>query len=514
MDLWNHRFLPSPPVNSYKATGINIEFLDHTKFRHSVQQTITHLKDQEYLIRETAVLSRMIYRLKLKYRNSKDFKTIEKLKHSLNIFLKNDLINHLNLLLDIIPTYYSIDTYLPTKNMVSYILVRIQGLVKLLERIYETCKIGALQINQKISTGHFWKLSFLMFSVISRISILTKHNTKMLCESYGRLYPYIQKLENSGKEWLPSTYILPPDLREWLAVSWVYEEDYIDLTVQTNFNDVIEILNLIDDDDVEISDEYIIIKEDESNDIKDFNSNKNTLNKDKMRGFSIDEDDIGVEIIDSITNSPTKKLNSNMKNGRHISNADKYIDLDSETSNNMFLKPLKAEDQSIIIISDSPNKNKSGSINSEDAVNPIDNYLDQLKNIQKQTVKKTFQQNIITIDDFDKNQHNKCGKKRKNKSNNTKKLLAKNINSPNDLRSEKFKKETDEDNDVIIIPDSPSVSAGPSQQARYIREDLKTNKLSIQEEKTKPNKKNKRKKLIYRKVSSNWPRKLNMFRTE
>lgn len=94
-------------------------------------------------------------------------------------------------------------------------------MVKLMERIYETCKIAALQINQKISTGHFWKLSFLMFSVISRISVLTKHNTKMLCESYGRLYPYMQKLENNGNEWLPSNYILPSDLREWLAVPWV-----------------------------------------------------------------------------------------------------------------------------------------------------------------------------------------------------------------------------------------------------------------------------------------------------
>lgn len=90
-----------------------------------------------------------------------------------------------------------------------------------MERTYDTCIIVASELNSRLNIGHFWKLFFILFALVSRITVLIKFNTKFLCELYGKLLPHCNKMQIVGSNWLPEDYILPTDLTSWLGVPWV-----------------------------------------------------------------------------------------------------------------------------------------------------------------------------------------------------------------------------------------------------------------------------------------------------
>lgn len=187
---------------------------------------------------EWGILSRILYRMKMKFRSSKDFKLLEKVNHCLTLYFRSNIVLQLKNILLLLPVEYDNDTYLPTKNMLSYILVRLQGicqctqptpanpkclagLAKLMATTYETATRAAAELNTRCRIGHFWKLFLILFAVVSRLAVLIKFNTKFMCELYGKLLPHAQNLENLGENWLPSEEVLPLDLRSWLQVQWV-----------------------------------------------------------------------------------------------------------------------------------------------------------------------------------------------------------------------------------------------------------------------------------------------------
>ncbi|XP_066145985.1 nucleolus and neural progenitor protein [Euwallacea fornicatus] len=297
MLLWNRKELPQPPNITYKTLS---KELDLKKLRMALEDGIKHFKKYMFLTNELAILSRILYRMKMKFRTSRDFKLLEKLRHSLDTYIEADFSRHLKTFLNMVPSQFYTHTYLPSKNMLLFILVRIQGLAKLMERAYNTCLIIASELNQRLYIGHFWKLFVILFGLVSRIAILVKFDTKFLCELYVKLLHHSNRLEAIGDGWLPKDYELPSDLRSWLGVQWVYEEDFVDLTYEPSSN-VIDLFNLVDEDedDVLFCNEYILLDDEEKSIINDFHKLspiKETLSHNRMRGFSINEDDLGDDI--------------------------------------------------------------------------------------------------------------------------------------------------------------------------------------------------------------------------
>lgn len=470
MDLWNTKQLSPPPTNSYKVIENNIDLI---KLRNALEHGINHFKDQGIIIREAAVLSRIIYRLKTKLRTWKYFKSLEKVKHALNIYFNTNLTSYLYNVVELIPAKYEKDTYLPTKNMLHFILVRIQGLAKLMERIYDTCKIAAYQINKIMYLGHFWKIKFILFAVISRIFVIIKFNTKYLCEIYGKLYPLAQKLHNNGKKWLPENYILPSDLREWLGVSWVYEEDYVDLTVKPDMNDVFDLLNSLDDgdDDVEFCDEYVLINEDNDEDIEivEHSIVKQAMKKigssNRMRGFSINEDDIGEEIMEVIN------LENDAKGGKNKAKKNKnknkiIIDIDKNMNANKQKFDLTKQPHKFF------NDDKANAL-----ANIRSNEVIDLVNTPKKENKFSLQErvsfaNIKIPNNITTKQEKIPGVKPP--INNAKDSQW--LSGPSNVKEEKVKDKCSVSNDsVILIEDDKKLSKRQLKKKKYM-EKLKANK--------------------------------------
>lgn len=71
----------------------------------------------------------------------------------------------------------------------------------------------------------------------------------------------------------------------------MYEEDFVDLTYESS-NDVVDFFDLVDDedDDVQFCDEYVLLDEDKRTKRRFL---KGGLMPNRLRGFSITEDDLG-----------------------------------------------------------------------------------------------------------------------------------------------------------------------------------------------------------------------------
>lgn len=103
--------------------------------------------------------------------------------------------NTLNMFYETLPQRHEREIYLPARDILDYVLVRLQGLSKLLCRVAECAQEGALYMESRISIGHFWKVALICFGLLSRIWVLIKNIIVHCCDFYKGLLPYREKLQ-------------------------------------------------------------------------------------------------------------------------------------------------------------------------------------------------------------------------------------------------------------------------------------------------------------------------------
>ncbi|KAK9880098.1 hypothetical protein WA026_008613 [Henosepilachna vigintioctopunctata] len=260
MELWNNRILKAPPTYTCQATKDEVD-INHLEA--ILQEGAKFYKEQYLLNLESALLARIIYRMKRKFRNSKDFRTLEKVKKDLMKFVQIDISKKLEFLLSLMPkNIFEVEVFLPTKNMLDFILIRLQGVGKILCQVVQMCKLTAWYYERRLHLGHFWRLALVAIGLMSRIHILSLNIIKFTCLLYTRLLPFSHKLKNSGREWLPKEYIFPKDLKAWLNIEWSKMEEVIEIA-DKDFN--LALIDLVEDsdDDIQFCKEYIELDHDE-----------------------------------------------------------------------------------------------------------------------------------------------------------------------------------------------------------------------------------------------------------
>ncbi|CAK9821047.1 Nucleolus and neural progenitor protein [Anthophora plagiata] len=215
--MWNHMHLERPPNATCQ---IPCRKFGAAEFFITLDKVISDLTSQALLHKEAAILSRLIYRMKCKFRNDKGLKSMFKVNKALLKYLMLSLEKeYANL-----KSYVSIgEKYvtLPSKQMVEYVLVKTQGFAKLMLRVEKVCKESAYFLKCRINLGHAWSIAIIAYSVVSRIWLLSRYLVKQSCIWYNSLYDYLTLFENSGLSWLPENYELPSDLKSWLSVPWI-----------------------------------------------------------------------------------------------------------------------------------------------------------------------------------------------------------------------------------------------------------------------------------------------------
>nr|CAI5818445.1 unnamed protein product [Callosobruchus analis] len=305
MAVWNIKNLALPPIATYKTNSKDIDVI----YLRQVCKDAKHFfEDKRYMHVEYLILSRIVYRMKQKFRSSKDFKAVVKMYKTLDNYFKINMSAYINTFMELIPHSYEDEgTYLPTKNLIDFILVRHQGLVKLLVRIVETSKLAAYLLQERIHIGHSWQCAFTLFAIASRIYVLSKFMIQKTCDFYQKLYPFSNKLMNLGVDWLKSDNQLPKDLRQWLNIDWLDVDDEVKIIEEPELPRIIDFFDLVndDDDDVQFCDEYIVLDESLIN-VR--GNKKHTHMVDDsikiLRGFDLEDEGEVIEVCSEIQETP------------------------------------------------------------------------------------------------------------------------------------------------------------------------------------------------------------------
>lgn len=277
---------------------------------------------------ESLVLSRCIYRMSLQFRGDKGFKYMQKTNSLLKKLLNFNILKDFNYFYYSVPQKYDKDMYLPTRQMLEYLLVRLQGYSQLSSRVVESAQTTAEFMRGRLVLGHLWVTAAVNLSLASRIWQLCKNLTEHCCVLYDDLLPLREKLIPLGQMWLKQGYVFPEELKVWLDMDWLKEQPDIISHIQLE-RPIFTLINDDDDDEVEFCyqyklDDFITVEDDdEFNDddveiiakytAKSRNNSIEIINQ-KNKDFIVPDSDSSCDIGVAVKLPPKrKKKNKKMK---------------------------------------------------------------------------------------------------------------------------------------------------------------------------------------------------------
>lgn len=110
------------------------------------------------------------------------------------------------------------EIYLPTKQMIEYILLRLITFAKIMLRVGICSKQAAIFYLDRIKRGESHWMSLMPYALISRIWSVSVVLVQHACNWFSSLHSFLDKLKFKGLPFLPEGYNLPTDLEKWLDV--------------------------------------------------------------------------------------------------------------------------------------------------------------------------------------------------------------------------------------------------------------------------------------------------------
>uniref|UniRef100_A0A2H1V7Q4 SFRICE_004721 n=1 Tax=Spodoptera frugiperda TaxID=7108 RepID=A0A2H1V7Q4_SPOFR len=247
---WNSATVLPPPVTM---------FLCVTKFDLPALKNITNniikvLSKQSPLHKESAICSRFLYKYDKKFRNDIGYRNLRKVNTALKKYLALNLLKEIESFSSALPDAEDDDLYLPSRQMLQYVLLRIMAFAKIMVRVSICSKQAAVFYLDRVKRGESHWMSLLPYALLSRLwsmsMVLLQHSTTW----YTNLYPFLNKLQMKGLDFLPNNYALPQDLDQWLDLKhidefgrfeWAQKKDIdVDNTLNDEDNDLLD--NILD----------------------------------------------------------------------------------------------------------------------------------------------------------------------------------------------------------------------------------------------------------------------------
>ncbi|XP_018335544.1 uncharacterized protein LOC108744336 [Agrilus planipennis] len=252
--LWCLKSVRAPGIVSQKRLEQHPSHFQLENFISDLTDARQFYRDNKFLNAESALLERCVYRMKLKFRSNKGFKALQKILKSLKMYMIVDMATIINKLIQINNESNQI-VYAPGKCNIEYLLVRLQTVAKLMERVIEITKESALYIHSVIGIGHIWKVLVVCFGIISRLRVNAINILKYTCTLYLQTKHFYDNYYDSTAEcWIPNRYKFPDDLKEWIGLEWFNQEctEKESKSIFTvNFENDLSLLEHIEDGDSE-----------------------------------------------------------------------------------------------------------------------------------------------------------------------------------------------------------------------------------------------------------------------
>ncbi|XP_063387567.1 uncharacterized protein LOC134673467 [Cydia fagiglandana] len=210
LEPWNDASLLPPPVHTFLChRKVGIQDLKNT-----CRTMIKVLSNQSPLHKESAILSRFAYKYDKKFRNDIGYRHFKKVNVALRRYLGLNVLKDVENFSDTLPA--DDEDYLPTRQMLQYIMIRLITFAKIMVRVCVCSKQASIFYLDRIKCGEGHWMSLMPYAALSRVWSLCTVLMRSACAWYARLRPWLDKLQLKGVDFLPDNYNLPADLEVWL----------------------------------------------------------------------------------------------------------------------------------------------------------------------------------------------------------------------------------------------------------------------------------------------------------
>ncbi|XP_049867882.1 uncharacterized protein LOC126368055 [Pectinophora gossypiella] len=277
LEPWNDASILPPPIHTSKCNSD----VDVRQLSHTCKNIIKVLSKQSPLHREAAICSRFLYKFDKKFRNDIGYRNFKKVNTALRKYLGLNILKDIESFHSVLPT--DDDQYLPTRQMLEYVLVRLLSFSKIMERICVCSKVAAVFYLDRVKRGESHWMSLMPFALLSRVwsmsTVLLQHS----CNWYTNLQSFLDKLKLKGLNFLPADYMLPNNIEEWLDMKnldnvgrfqWSQKKDIeIDQSLVEDeegdtFDNILDFVNQINENILEEEEPMTISVPDKTKDAK------------------------------------------------------------------------------------------------------------------------------------------------------------------------------------------------------------------------------------------------------
>lgn len=214
---------------------------DIQNLKHACNSIVRTLSKQSPLHKESAILSRFLYKYDKKFRGDIGYRYFKKVNTALRKYLSLSFLKDTQNFIDILPDKNETE-YIPTRQMLEYILVRLMSFSKIMYRIVLCSKQAAIFYLDRIKRGESHWMCLMPYALLSRIWSMALVLLQHSCNWYRQLYPFQNKLTLKGLNFLPDQYNLPLNLEEWLDMKHINEAQRFEWSQKLviNFDSLIE----------------------------------------------------------------------------------------------------------------------------------------------------------------------------------------------------------------------------------------------------------------------------------
>ena len=195
--VWNKKDLEPPPVCLLKNFNDPDNTCLHEKTKDALTTCSQVLGQEKALSSEIYLLHRLLYKLRCQQRSLKSFRILKQIQTCLNNYQHMTLADHVGSVKSIYEEidFCDINVYLPSQQMMEFVLTRLYGALVLLQKTADYCCTAYELLQQQLMSGMLIPQHMVFISLVSRVWTVSQSLKLHIKSCYNDIYPSIVKLE-------------------------------------------------------------------------------------------------------------------------------------------------------------------------------------------------------------------------------------------------------------------------------------------------------------------------------
>ncbi|KAL7035484.1 hypothetical protein ACKWTF_008403 [Chironomus riparius] len=214
-EFWNSINLIAPPFTTYSVRRKNFGI---DQFKKCLENAIAYFAEQTAFFEEVNQISQIIYLGKSQFRMMKGFQEMKKTHQAAIRFKRLNIVDILEAFNSYVADDFQSEILLPSRQNLDYVLIKLQGVSKILIRIITCSRKSSRYFLGLIKMGSFYIKGSIFVSTLAKVWDMSREMCQYAVKLYNDLRQFRDKLQEiKNCEWIANNCELPEKLEDWLG---------------------------------------------------------------------------------------------------------------------------------------------------------------------------------------------------------------------------------------------------------------------------------------------------------